>query len=394
MPARRPRAAIAVSSLSTLAILACAVGAAAPACFSDAAGAGPSDDGGTDAEAAPDDATMPDTGSDGAMVDVTEAAPPEASADAADAHVSDASDGGTADASDASDASDAAPACNLAMPFGPRSLVPGLATAGSDEYSARLSADQLTVYFQSNRPSDAGLAGFFQVYTATRPDVSSPFGPATMVTSFISADTEKPTLTADGLTLYAARTFVDDAGALTLPTHVYASTRASTAAAFPPPSEVTSIELTGGFETDPFVTADGATLYFMDFYRLYSATLDADGGFTTPQEITSATSSGDVQGNPLPSADGLTLYFMSNRALTPDGGETPGNDVWVAGRASTTDPFGTPVNVAELNTPSNNEPTWLSPDGCTLWFASTPVAADDAGVNDGHTHMFQAARGH
>jgi WD40-like Beta Propeller Repeat len=341
---------------------------AVPGCFSSSPTGAPSEDASTtDDSSVPFDATSPiDTGSEAATADV-------------------------ADASNPVDATpDAAPGCNLAMPFGPRSLVPGLATQGSDEYAARLTADQLTAYFQSNRYFDGGVSGFFEIYTATRPTLSAPFGNATILLNWVAPDVEKPTITADGLTLYANRQDLDDAG-FTYP-HIYASTRASTGVDFPAPGVVSSIFLPGGFERDPFITADGSTLYFMDFYNLYTAANSASG-FAAPQIIAAASSAGDVQGGPVPSADGLTLYFFSSRSLVPDGGPGADNNVWMSRRVTTSDAFGAPVNVAELNTPANDEPVWLSPDGCTLWFASTLLASEDAGISDTNTHVFQATRG-
>jgi hypothetical protein len=45
-------------------------------------------------------------------------------------------------------------------------------------------------------------------------------------------------------------------------------------------------------------------------------------------------------------------------------------DIWIARRASVNDPFGAPANVSELNTANNDQPGWLSPDGCRLYLYS------------------------
>jgi hypothetical protein len=65
------------------------------------------------------------------------------------------------------------------------------------------------------------------------------------------------------------------------------------------------------------------------------------------------------------SRDGLTIYFASSRGLKR------GSRIWVARRAKDVEPFGSPEPIAELEPASDDAPTWLSPDGCTLWFTST-----------------------
>jgi len=64
-------------------------------------------------------------------------------------------------------------------------------------------------------------------------------------------------------------------------------------------------------------------------------------------------------------ADGLSLYLTSD---DPNGvGE---QDLWVASRASTSDPFGSRVNLGFLNSPETDTAPSISADGLTLVFAS------------------------
>jgi hypothetical protein len=65
---------------------------------------------------------------------------------------------------------------------------------------ASLSSDGLTVYFASDR---AGGVGGLDLYEATRPDRSSPFGAPVMISELASiSDDDDPALSSDGLTLY------------------------------------------------------------------------------------------------------------------------------------------------------------------------------------------------
>jgi Tol biopolymer transport system component len=84
--------------------------------------------------------------------------------------------------------------------FGPPVLVGELGTSTSDSDLPVLSADGLTIYFESDR---SGGKGGGDIWTATRPTKSSPFGPPTNVTELNSALEEGPTwLSPDNCRLY------------------------------------------------------------------------------------------------------------------------------------------------------------------------------------------------
>jgi WD40-like Beta Propeller Repeat len=69
--------------------------------------------------------------------------------------------------------------------------------------------------------------------------------------------------------------------------------------------------------------------------------------------------------NPTLTGDMLEIYFTSNRDGGPGGG-----DIWVATRATTDAPFGTPVPVEGVNLDSFDTSSAISTDGLTLWFGS------------------------
>ncbi len=76
--------------------------------------------------------------------------------------------------------------------------VPGI--TGAYNGTPALSADQLTLYFQSGMSTDE-----LNLYQASRPDVTSPFGAATLVSVSISGSQDAdPSITADGLELFFA----------------------------------------------------------------------------------------------------------------------------------------------------------------------------------------------
>jgi hypothetical protein len=73
---------------------------------------------------------------------------------------------------------------------------------------------------------------------------------------------------------------------------------------------------------------------------------------------------GDMEGRPMVRFDGREIIFVSDRA-----GSVGAQDLWVATRDSTGDPWGTPVNLAVVNTASAEMHPYLSPDGRTLYFS-------------------------
>jgi hypothetical protein len=96
------------------------------------------------------------------------------------------------------------------------------------------------------------------------------------------------------------------------------------------------------------------------------------------QELTSQGTSWDYSAHLSP--DELTVYFASTR---PGGvGEA---DLYVATRASKTDPFGAPVLMPNVNTPQSDEFPSVSADGLTLVLSSDRA-------NAGYEHIYVATR--
>jgi hypothetical protein len=120
------------------------------------------------------------------------------------------------------------------------------------------------------------------------------------------------------------------------------------------------------------------TLYFtsnrpggLGDFDIYSSTWSPSGGFTVPVLVTELSSPGRDTRTAL-SRDGLEIYITSNRAGSMVGADDlPSLDLWVATRASTSDPWSAPVNLGPtINTGSNEGAPALSWDGMTLYFYS------------------------
>jgi Tol biopolymer transport system component len=296
---------------------------------------------------------------------------------------SDAGGGGTGGATGQTDAGDDTPVttdggagvtCAASKPLGTPLLVSGLNAPGTNS-GARFSPDELTVYFANLRAADAGGTGNYQIFTATRSPRSAAFGTARAPTGINSATTSDydPVITGDGLTLYfgSVRTAAD---------RIYVSTFNPITANFSPPAVIDSISqaadagATAAGTLDafqPYVLPDNSVLYFgstragsRDVYRSTRTT----GAFGRPTAIAEINTTA-VEQSPVVSPDELTIYWASTRT---DGGAKAGGDIWMATRASVTDPFTGLRNVSEVNTALADAPSWVSPDGCRLYFSSGP----------------------
>ncbi|MCX5644318.1 MAG: protein kinase [Phycisphaerae bacterium] len=203
-----------------------------------------------------------------------------------------------------------APPAHADFVFGtPTNLGPTVNSAYQD-YMAIVSPDDSELYFCSKRP---GGNGGYDIWVTKRASPNDPWGPPTNLGPQInrSSATDAPgSMSADGLTLYMESGW-----------NFYTITRATTDAPWGPPVSL--------------------------------------GPVVVP-------STSYQNANPIVSADGLELFFFSDR---PHGyGE---GSMWVTRRATTSDPWGTPVNIGvTVGAPATEAPTWLSPDGLTLLFFS------------------------
>lgn len=90
--------------------------------------------------------------------------------------------------------------------------------------------------------------------------------------------------------------------------------------------------------------------------------IDGTLSLSTPQELTGLSSAGDDR-DPWLSVDGLRMYFASNRAGT--------NDIYLATRTATTQPFSSPALLPNLRTTDHQEDrASLTADELTLVLSS------------------------
>jgi hypothetical protein len=267
------------------------------------------------------------------------------------------------------------PACDPLKPFANIAPIATLNSTAEDE-GARLTPDELVVVFSSNRqPTQGG----FDLWASLRTSRTAAWQTPVPVPGVNSAQNERfPCLRGDGLVLYFKYDGPLGAGA----GDVFFSTRATGTSGFGNPATVAGVNAASD-DGNPFVSPDGTTLWFgstrtggTDIYR---ATLTSAGVGTSVAAEGPTINSGVNDTSPAVTADGKTMFFASLR-----GG---GNDrhIYVATRATTADPFGPAMLVSELmGTAGDDLPTWISADGCRIYFSS------DRG---GNNELYFAERG-
>jgi Tol biopolymer transport system component len=186
--------------------------------------------------------------------------------------------------------------------------------SGSFELAPCISADGLSLYFMSNRP---GGYGGFDLWVTTRDTINDDWGePMNLGPTVNGPDTEGiDCISPDGLSLY--------------------------------------------------LTSDRPGGY--GYYDLWVTTRSTvDENWSTPINLGATVNSASKDSDACISADGLELYFMSQRP-----GGYGDYDIWVSTRATTLEPWGTPVNLGPtLNTSFSDNWPGISPDGLLLFFCS------------------------
>jgi hypothetical protein len=237
------------------------------------------------------------------------------------------------------------------------------------EGGPNISADGLTLFFASFRP---GGEGGDDLWMTTRTSVSSPWGPPVNLGPTVnsSAHETAPSISAEGLTLFFQSSRSGGFGSWDL----WMTTRASLSDPWRSPVNLGPTVNTSSGDTVPDISADGLTLFFAsdrpggeggnDLWMTTRASVASP--WEPPVNLGPTVNSSDGDGGPGISADGLTLFFASGRP----GGEG-GGDLWMTTRASLSDPWQPPVNLGPtVNTSSGEGVPDISADGLTLFFGS------------------------
>ncbi len=255
---------------------------------------------------------------------------------------------------------------NATTIFTPPINLGSVVNSSFEEGEPSISSDGLELFFHSTRP---GGEGSFSIWHSTRATVNDPFGPPTNIAGTNSSASDfSPGVSADGLTLYFIST--RDTGGNG---NIWKTSRISKSYPFGPPTLVNNVNSSAD-DTGPESSDDELTLFFgsprsggQGDYDLWQATrASVNDDYGTPTNLGATVNSSFNDGQASITSDDLTLYFSSMRP----GGFGP-RSLWLTERATTADPFGTPVNLGStVNSNAEDAMGSVSSDGNTLYFSS------------------------
>jgi hypothetical protein len=245
------------------------------------------------------------------------------------------------------------------------------------------SRDGNTFYMASNRPG--GLGGI-DIWVSTRAGVNDAWGPPLNVGAPVNSSVDDfcPTIDRDGHRFFfvSRRVIEGSCGG----SDIYV-TRFREDGGFEQPENLGCEVNSASDEASPFPLPErgsGPVLYFSstrpglgvggDLYRS-----ESQGGVFGPAQLVPGVNSASDDGQPNLRRDGLELFFYSTR---PDLDALGGPDLYVATRASTSDPWSTPVNLGpNVNSSAGETRPSLSWDGTTLYFGSNRAESEAGSVD-------------
>ncbi len=254
----------------------------------------------------------------------------------------------------------------------PVNLGPSINTKFSEFHSA-ISADELSIFFATDRP---GGFGRNDLWVAQRPTRNDDWGPAqNLGPKFNTSLNEQcPALSPDGHWLFFCSNGHGGFGGF----DIFASFREDPSDNFgwEEPFNLGEGVNSKFRDVDPTLFVDPETgvltMYFASDrpggsgdLDIYMSTLGDNGTFGRAVFVPEL-SSPQRDAHPTIRCDGLEIFLASDR---------PGTlgmiDLWVSTRTTTHDAWSTPVNLGStINTPDDERAPYLSADGRTLFFTS------------------------
>jgi Tol biopolymer transport system component len=273
----------------------------------------------------------------------------------------------------------------------PANLGPVVNSASNDQGPA-ISTDGLSLYFASTR---TGGFGGNDIWVSSRANRNDPWGPPVNLGEVINtaAVESTPTLSRDGRFLYFAS---GRPGGVQGSIDIWVSERSDPRddGSWQAPVNLGPAINSGAADLGPtfFVDPETArlTMYFYSTRPggpgrrdIYRSTVDEQGNFV-PAVLVSELSTPHEDEQPSIRRDGLEIFFASNR---PGSLSSTATDIWVATRASTSDPWSQPVTLGQvINTDKLEARPFLSLDGRSLYFFS------DGRGGSGGTDLFVSTR--
>jgi Tol biopolymer transport system component len=270
---------------------------------------------------------------------------------------------------------------HVGLIFGtPTNLGPTVNTPAHESVPS-ISADGLSLYFQSNRH---GGHGPWDIYVTKRATTEDEWGPAVNLGPPVNSSTIEytPCISADGLELHFGS--YRSGGR---PGDIWVARREAQADPWSEPVILGSIVNSRYGDGASSISADGLTLFLLSNrlggfggvnawgepgYDIWVTTRETTKDpWSEPVILGPPVNSASAEEYPHISADGLTLFFSSGVYSSPRPGGYGGSDIWVAMRKTTDADWSEPVNLGPpVNGPFMDRAPRISADGSTLYFCS------------------------
>lgn len=243
-----------------------------------------------------------------------------------------------------------------------------------------ISRDGKRFFIASDRP---GGSGGIDIWMSTRSGENDPWGEPVNVGEPVNSAAQDfcPTLARDGHTFYFVSTRQGPGSCGGGDIYV---TRLRDDGQFDEPRNLGCTVNSAFNEFSPFPlprSGAGPVLYFSstrpgsgsggDIY-----VTESHGGVFGPARLVPGVNGAHDDGHPNVRRDGLEMFFYSARPGAP--GAQGGNDIYVATRESTSDPWSTPVNLGPaVNSAASETRPSLSWDGTRLYVGSSRAGSSD-----------------
>ncbi len=234
------------------------------------------------------------------------------------------------------------------------------------------SYDGLEMYISSNRP---GGSGDYDMWVLRRASIDEDWGPPENLGPAVNSSNEDSlaSISADGLVLYFGSNRPGGYGY----SEIYMATRAMKSAPWGPPVNMGPKINSSATDGEPWISPDSLELYFMSFrsggygradiYVARRATESDPWG--EPANLGPVVNSAYDEHYLSLSPDGLLLLFSGGGNPPYRPGGYGGADMWMTRRASLSDPWQAPLNLGpQVNGPTYDLYPRISPDGRMLYF--------------------------
>jgi len=237
------------------------------------------------------------------------------------------------------------------------------------EASPNITADGLQLYFQSDR-SDG--SGGWDLWVAKRNSTSDPWSRPMNLGPTINSEVHEttPNISADNLTLYFSSNRIGSYGEF----DIWMATRAKVSDPWGTPMNLGRTVNSAFKDGSTSISSDGLKLYFGskrtdgfgDSDLWVTARTTTKDAWDKPVNMGRNVNITASDGGPSISADGLSLLFESSRL-----GGYPGDDLWITTRETVDDPWEKSINLGStVNSQFIEATPCISSDGRELFFQS------------------------